>query len=95
MATQGPPSHWDDRSKYFYRKLAGFGNQPLIDKLDECMDMHFDRKPIAPPYTAGDITRMARVIIHILTVERDLDLDLAREDYDWLQKEVEKEIAQP
>lgn len=97
MATHpiAQPKHWDDRCKYFYRKLAGFRNQPLIDKLDECLDMHHGRKPIAPSYTTGDIVRIAKVIIHILTMERELDLDLAKADYDWLEKEVQRAIAQP
>lgn len=94
MATQGPPDRWDDRCKYFYRKLIGIGSQPLIDKLDECMDVLYGRKPINYPYTPGDIARMAKVINYILAVERDLDLDLAEADYDWLEKEVEKAMSQ-
>ena len=88
MAIQRPPDHWDDRQKYFYRKLAGLNNQPLIDKLQECLDIYRGRKFPNPPYTFEDIVRMAKVITHILENERDVDIDLAIEDFNRLEKEM-------
>jgi hypothetical protein len=95
MAPQGPLSHWNDRTKYFYRKLAGLRNQPLIDKIDECFDILRGKKPLTPPYDRNDTISIIRVIRHILQDERNIDLGLARQMYEELMKEVEGEMKQP
>lgn len=95
MATQGLPSRWDDRIKYFYRKLAGLGSHRLIDKFEECLDVLRGKKPLVPPYNRADIIDIMRAARYILQEERKIDIGLAREVYEELLKEAEKAMARP
>ncbi|MFA5133402.1 MAG: hypothetical protein WC459_01170 [Patescibacteria group bacterium] len=92
MAPQKIPGHWDKDQRYEYRKHAGTpSTQKLIDIFYECIDILKGKKPIPPPYADKDrIRKKAVVLRHIIVNEREVNLLLAKQDYEMLEKQMRK-----